>query len=366
MTFRLIARDGRARAGELETPHGKVETPAFMPVGTYGSVRAVPVDTLRPAGATILLCNAFHLWLRPGDAVIRELGGLHRFIGWDGPILTDSGGFQVHSLAPHRSLADEGVRFRSPLDGSERLLTPEGAMEVQRNLRVDVAMALDVCAPAPSTREAAAEAIERTLEWAARCRRVAMAPGQAVFGISQGGGHPDLRRACSVFLAGMGFEGYAVGGLGLGESKEQMIEALQVSDEAFPAERPRYLMGVGPPDDLLRGVENGIDLFDCVLPTRNARNGLAYVTAGKVRILKAENRTDPRPLEEGCPCPACSVSRAYLHQLFRTGDTLGGTLLSLHNLRHFMSLMRRLRQAILAGALADLALALRDGWREKS
>jgi queuine tRNA-ribosyltransferase len=353
-SFAVTARAGRARTGRLVTPHGAVATPAFMPVGTYGAVKSVTPDEVRQCGAEILLSNTYHLWLRPGHDVVRELGGLHRFMGWDGPILTDSGGFQVLSLAKLNRIEEQGVVFRSHLDGSERTLTPEVSMEVQAALGSDVAMALDVCAPLPAPREAIEAAVARTTRWARRSREAWSGPG-TLWGIVQGGTFADLRERSARELCEIGFSGYAIGGVSVGESRETFDETVRSSAGLLPADRPRYLMGVGRPADLVRAVAAGVDLFDCVMPTRNARNGSLFTREGRIQIKRAEYRRDARPIEEGCPCEACRrYSRAYLRHLFVSDEILGHRLNTLHNLTFYLSLMRRMREAIEAGSFSSL------------
>lgn len=350
--FETSARDegSSARRGRLTTPHGALETPAFMPVGTQGTVKGLSPALLRELGVEMLLANTYHLALRPGEDVVRGLGGLHRFMGWDGPILTDSGGFQAFSLASRTKLTDEGVRFRSHLDGSVFDLTPERAIEIQEALGADVAMCLDHCPPLPSPKGAIAEAVGRTLRWAERSARARSRPDQAVFGIVQGGSHEDLRRECAEGLAAIGFDGYAVGGVSVGESREELRAAIEASAPLLPEDRPRYLMGVGRPRDLLDAIACGIDLFDCVLPTRNGRNAACLTARGTIKLRNAVYKLDPRPIEDDCPCPACrSLSRGYLRHLFLAGEMLGPILASAHNLSYLIRLTKRAREAITAG-----------------
>jgi queuine tRNA-ribosyltransferase len=346
-SFVVEARDGRARAGRLATPHGGVETPAFMPVGTAGAVKAVLHRDLWEVGARILLANTYHLMLRPGDALVAALGGLHSFTGWGGPFLTDSGGYQVFSLAALRTVDDEGVRFRSHLDGSEHLLSPERSMEVQQNLGADIAMAFDECPPGKAPREAVAEATARTTLWARRSREAHRRDDQWLFGIVQGGVHLDLREASARALVDLDFPGYAVGGLSVGEPKAGRDRVLEHLDPLLPADRPRYLMGVGTPEDLVEAVARGMDMFDCVLPTRNARNGQLFTSRGRLSVRNARYRDDPRPPDPGCPCPTCrTASRAYLRHLHQANEMTAATLMTLHNLFFYLDMMRTMRQSI--------------------
>ncbi|HVO12494.1 MAG TPA: tRNA guanosine(34) transglycosylase Tgt [Vicinamibacteria bacterium] len=346
-SFQVEARDARARGGRLLTPHGEVETPAFMPVGTAGAVKAVLHRDLREIGARILLANTYHLMLRPGDALVAQLGGLHGFTGWDGPFLTDSGGYQVFSLAALRRVGEEGVRFRSHLDGSEHLLSPERSMEVQQNLGADVAMCFDECPPGDAPREVVAEATARTTRWARRSRQAHGRADQWLFGIVQGGGHLELREASARELMELDFPGYAIGGLSVGEPKPVRDRVVEHLDKVLPEQRPRYLMGVGAPEDLIEGVSRGIDLFDCVLPTRNARNGQLFTARGRLAIRNARYREDPRPPDPDCPCPTCrSASRAYLRHLHLSGEMAAATLMSVHNLFFYLDMMKSLRQSI--------------------
>ena len=348
--FTLEARDGRARAGRLETPHGMALTPVFMPVGTAGAVKAVQHRDLREIGARILLANTYHLMLRPGDALVAGLGGLHGFTGWDGPFLTDSGGYQVFSLAGLRRLDEEGVRFQSHLDGASHLLSPERSMEIQQNLGADIAMAFDECPPGDAPREAVAEATARTTRWAERSRASHTRSDQWLFGIVQGGVHLDLRDESARALMRIGFPGYAVGGLSVGEPKPGRDQVLDHLDPVLPPERPRYLMGVGTPQDLIEGVARGIDMFDCVMPTRNARNGQLFTSRGRLSIRNARYRDDPRPPDPDCRCPTCrSASRAYLRHLHQAGEMTAATLMTIHNLFYYLDMMEKLRQSILLG-----------------
>jgi queuine tRNA-ribosyltransferase len=344
--FRKVAACGRARLGRMTTDHGDLDTPAFMPVGTQGAVKAITTDELRKCGASIVLSNTYHLYLRPGHDVIRELGGLHRFMNWDGPILTDSGGYQVFSLAELRKIDDEGARFQSHIDGSTHLLTPEKSMEVQSVLGSDVAMVLDECPPAEATRDQLADAVDRTTRWAARSRTAYAGPGVA-FGIVQGGTHRDLRERSARELLELDFPGYAIGGVSVGEPAERMVETVNFTADLLPEDRPRYLMGVGMPRDLVEAVAAGVDLFDCVLPTRNARNGSLFTSNGRFNIKRSEFRRDERPVDESCPCETCTnYSRAYLRHLFVSGEILSARLHTIHNLTYYLGLMQQIRAAI--------------------
>jgi queuine tRNA-ribosyltransferase len=346
-SFVVESRDGRARAGRLLTPHGEVETPVFMPVGTAGAVKAVLHRDLGEIGARILLANTYHLLLRPGDALVAGLGGLHAFTGWDGPFLTDSGGYQVFSLAALRKIDDEGVVFQSHLDGTAYLLSPERSMEVQQNLGADIVMAFDECPPGDAPREAVAEATARTTRWARRSRAAHRRGDQWLFGIVQGGIDLDLRESSARDLLELDLPGYAVGGLSVGEPKAGRDLVLDHLDPILPAEKPRYLMGVGTPEDLVDAVARGIDMFDCVLPTRNARNGQLFTRTGRLSIRNARYRDDPRPPDPGCPCPTCrTASRAYLRHLHQSGEMGGATLMTLHNLFYYLDMMRAMRQSI--------------------
>jgi queuine tRNA-ribosyltransferase len=351
--FAVLSSDGAARRGHLVTPHGEVETPAFMSVATYGAVRGVAPDELRSLGAQILLANTYHLHERPGEAVIEGLGGLHGFTGWSGPWLTDSGGYQVTSLADRLELDEDGITFSSPLDGKRRQLTPESAIHIQESLGPDIAMVLDECQPMTlddPTREArrkVEQATERTARWAQRCADSRRRDDQAVFGIVQGGGHPELRKWSAEATTAVGFDGYAHGGLGLGEDRTRRSELIHVANEVLPREAPRYLMGLGRPEDLLDGVAAGIDLFDCVVPTRNARHGNLFTSRGVLAIRHARFRDDPAPPDPDCDCPTCRQhSRAYLRHLVRAGEALGARLATLHNLRFYLRLLEEARAAI--------------------
>jgi queuine tRNA-ribosyltransferase len=353
MLFSLLTTDGPARRGRLHTAHGDVETPAFMPVGTRGTVKSLSPDDLREAGAQIILGNTFHLLVRPGPELIRELGGLHRFMAWDGPILTDSGGFQVFSLAKLRKLTEDGVDFRAPGDGSAHRLTPERAIEVQHALGVDVIHPLDECLAYPATHEATERSLALTLRWARRSLDAHRAAGgaAALFGIVQGGSFPDLRARAAAETIALGFDGYAIGGMAVGEPKPLTRDLTEATAALLPVERPRYLMGVGKPEDLVEAVARGVDMFDCVLPTRNARNGQVFTPDGPLTLKQARWTRDPAPLQADCPCHACRrFSRAYLRHLFMAQELLVYRLLSLHNLHFFLGLMAAMRAAIAAGA----------------
>ena len=362
--FEVLATDGAARRGRLATPHGTVETPVFMPCGTYGSVKGMTPVSLNDVGTQILLGNTFHLLLRPGDAEVAALGGLHEFMGWERPILTDSGGFQVFSLRELRKVSEEGVEFRSPINGDRILLTPERSIAAQRNLGSDVVMSFDECTPYPATEDEARGSMELSMRWAERGREAHGESPNLLFGIVQGGMHANLRRESLDRLTDMGFDGYAIGGLSVGESKDEMNAVLAGIAPHMPQASPRYLMGVGTPEDLIYGVSQGIDMFDCVLPTRNARNGHLFTSAGVVRIRNAVHRSDPAPLDPECTCYTCErFSRAYLHHLDRAGEMLGGMLMTIHNLHFYHSLMAELRAAIEAGTLSRLVPTLAAVWR---
>lgn len=346
--FTIDACDGSARLGRLQTPHGVAPTPIFMPVGTRATVKGVTPDQLRSAGAQIILGNTYHLALRPRDEIIRDLGGLHRFMAWDGPILTDSGGYQVFSLSGLRRVSDEGVVFRSHVDGQRLELTPERAVQIQENLGSDIAMCLDECPTTEASPEILRDAVRRSILWARRCRDAHRRTDQALFGIVQGGLDLDLRRHCAEDLAAFDFPGYALGGFSVGESPDQMHQALPDCAPMLPANKPRYLMGVGRPEDILAAVAAGIDMFDCVLPTRNGRNASAFTMTGSLRLRNARHRGDPTPLEADCPCYTCrNFSRAYLHHLFQVDEMLGPTLLSIHNIAFYLRLTAEIRAAIL-------------------
>jgi queuine tRNA-ribosyltransferase len=355
--FVLLGHDGLARLGRLDTAHGSIQTPAFMPVGTAGTVKAMTPEAVAATGAEIVLANTYHLMLRPGAERVERLGGLHRFMNWPGPILTDSGGFQVMSLAKLRTLKDEGVTFQSHLDGSRHTLTPERSMDIQRRLDADIAMALDECTAYPATPDAAAQSMRLSMRWARRCREAfAARPGYGLFGIVQGGIYAELRAESVEALVAIGFDGYAVGGLAVGEGQDEMFRVLDATVPLLPADKPRYLMGVGRPADIVGAVRRGVDLFDCVLPTRSGRTGLAFTRRGSLNIRNARHRDDPRPLDEDCRCPACrDYSRAYLHHLTKAGEVLGPMLMTWHNLQYYQDLMNGLRAAIGQRRLADEA-----------
>ena len=372
--FRLeiAATDGAARTGVLHTPRGPIRTPAFMPVGTAATVKALRPEDVAATGADIVLGNTYHLMLRPGAERVARLGGLHRFMNWPRPILTDSGGFQVMSLSNLRKLTEAGVTFRSHIDGSAHELTPERSMEIQRLLGSDIAMAFDECPALPAPEAQVAASMRLSMRWAERSRAAHLgasggaAAGQALFGIMQGGVSPDLRAESAAALTAIGFEGYAIGGLAVGEGQAAMFGVLDYAPGLLPADRPRYLMGVGKPADIVGAVARGVDMMDCVLPTRSGRTGQAWTAGGPVNLRNARHRDDPRPLAEGCACPACrGYSRAYLHHLVRAGEALAMTLLSWHNLQYFQDLMAGLRAAIAAGRLdafrADFAAAEAGG-----
>ncbi|MGH7393175.1 MAG: tRNA guanosine(34) transglycosylase Tgt, partial [Candidatus Rokuibacteriota bacterium] len=355
VTFDLLGTEGGARRGRLATSHGTVDTPAFMPVGTRGTVKSLAPDDLRAAGAQIVLANTYHLFLRPGHDLVRELGGLHRFMAWDGPILTDSGGFQVFSLAKLRKITEEGVEFRSPLDGATHFLSPERSIEIQHALGADIIHPLDECLGYPATHAQAAESLALTLRWARRSRAAHRDGGgrQALFGIVQGGAFEDLRARAVEETVALGFDGYAIGGMAVGEPKPAMYDLVELAAARLPPALPRYVMGVGKPADLVESVARGVDLFDCVLPTRNARNGQCFTADGPVAVKHAAHARDPRPLEADCPCYGCrNFSRAYLRHLFVSDELLAYRLLTLHNVTFFLRLMAAMREAIAAGAFA--------------
>jgi queuine tRNA-ribosyltransferase len=363
ISFALEGREGSARAGLLRTPRGTVHTPAFMPVGTQGAVKAMAPEELEALGAEIVLANTYHLHLRPGEDVIARLGGLHRFMAWPRPILTDSGGFQIVSLAALSRVSEEGVAFRSHLDGSALFLSPEQSVAIQEALGSDVVLCLDHLVPLPAEAARLRDACERTTRWARRCK-AARRGESALFGIVQGGTDPALRRQSAEGLLEIGFDGYAIGGLSVGEDAAARYETLALAVPLLPSERPRYLMGSGEPEDVLRAVGEGVDLFDCVLPTRNARNGTLYTRDGKVNIKQARYKDDPAPLEADCPCRACRThSRAYLSHLYRAGEILSMRLNTGHNLHFYLSLLREARAAILAGRYAAFAAAFLDRFR---
>ena len=370
--YSISARDGRARTGTIAMMRGEIRTPAFMPVGTAATVKAMKPADVRATGADIILGNTYHLMLRPGAERIDRLGGLHAFMGWDRPILTDSGGYQVMSLSELRKMSEEGVRFKSHLDGSAHMLTPERSMEIQRLLGSDIVMAFDECTPFPATRDEAAASMERSMRWAKRSRDgfdagEAHAARSALFGIQQGSMEEDLRRVSAERLTEIGFDGYAVGGLAVGEGQAEMLRVLDFAVPMLPEDRPRYLMGVGKPDDIVGAVERGIDMFDCVLPTRSGRTGQAFTLDGPINIRNARFGEDQGPLDPGCSCPVCTGwSRAYLHHLVRAGEILGAMLMTEHNLSFYQQLMADLRDAIAEGRLSAFAGNFRERYAGRS
>jgi queuine tRNA-ribosyltransferase len=358
--FESIALYGRARAGIFHTPHGDLLTPVFAPVGTAATVKALTPAQLKDLGASLVLSNTYHLYLRPGDELVRDLGGLHQFMRWPGPMLTDSGGFQVFSLSDTRKIDDDGVTFKSHIDGSTHRFTPEKSVAIQENLGADIIMAFDECPP-PLDRDYNREALDRTHAWAARCLAAKKRADQALFGIVQGGIFPDMRQESARYLMSLDFPGYAIGGLAVGESKEQMHATLEVVNAVLPEDKPRYLMGVGSPEDLVNGVLRGVDIFDCVLPTRLARNGAAMTRTGRMNMKNAPYARDPRPVEEGCSCYCCAnFTRAYIRHLVVSDEILAAVLLSHHNIHLLLTLMREMRAAIANGTFdqyADVFLA---------
>ncbi|HEY1602197.1 MAG TPA: tRNA guanosine(34) transglycosylase Tgt [Pirellulales bacterium] len=363
--FELLHADrtSAARRGVFHTPHGPVDMPAFMPVGTQGTVKGVSIDQLRATGAQMMLANTYHLTLRPGESIVEQLGGLHAFSGWSGPILTDSGGFQLFSLAQMTKVSESGAVFRSHIDGRLLELSPERAVAIQEALGSDVAMVLDHVIALPAARDAVADAMQRTLRWARRARDVARRADQAQFGIVQGGLDTELRGECVAGLKEIDFAGYAIGGLSVGETPSEMYAVLDATAPLLPADRPRYLMGVGTPTDLLEAIHRGVDLFDCVMPTRNGRNAMAFTDAGGLRLRNLSLATDERPLEEHCPCPACRHSRGYLRHLFMAKEMLGPILLSIHNLTYYQRLLAEARVAIEADQFAAFREQKLAGWR---
>jgi queuine tRNA-ribosyltransferase len=364
-TYRTLATDGAARAGVIATAHGEIETPVFMPVGTAGTVKAMTADAVRATGARIVLGNTYHLMLRPGAERITALGGLHRFMDWPGPILTDSGGFQIMSLAKLRKLDADGVTFQSHIDGTSHRLTPARSIAIQHLLDATITMALDECTPYPATPDQANTSMQLSLRWAAASKQAFVArPGYGLFGIVQGSVYPDLRHASAKALTDIGFDGYAVGGLAVGEGQATMLAILDTTVPRLPHDRPRYLMGVGTPDDLIAAVQRGIDMFDCVIPTRGGRTARAFTTHGIFNLRNARFADDAGALDPACDCPACTRhSRAYLHHLFKATEMLGPMLLTWHNLAYYQRLMRDLRAAIIAGRLHDFAEATRAAWQ---
>jgi len=354
MEFVLQKTSGLARRGQISLAHGTVQTPAFMPVGTYGTVKAMSPLELQEIGAHIVLGNTFHLWLRPGLEVIEAHGGLHRFMGWDAPILTDSGGFQVFSLGALRKITEEGVKFQSPVNGDKCFLSPEESMRIQKMLNSDIAMIFDECTPYPADEKTAGESMRLSLRWAERSKRAHEGNPNALFGIVQGGMHEHLRDESLVGLSNIGFDGYAIGGLSVGEPKADMLRILQHTAPQLPQDKPRYLMGVGTPEDIVDAVSQGIDMFDCVMPTRNARNGMLFTRNGDIKIKNAQYRLDLRPLDEHCVCYTCRhFTRAYLHHLHRLNEILGARLNTIHNLHYYQELMSDIRFAIECDAFAD-------------
>ena len=359
MKFSVTHRDGAARRGRLELAHGTVETPVFMPVGTYGTVKAMSPAELEGLGAQVVLGNTFHLWLRPGTEVIAKHGGLHGFMGWKHPILTDSGGFQVFSLSSFRKLSEEGVRFASPINGDQLLLTPEESMRIQRALNSDIVMVFDECTPYPASESEARESMQLSMRWAVRSKQAHEGNPNALFGIVQGSVYEELRDKSLEELKKIQFDGYAIGGLAVGEPVAERSRIMNHVLKEMPADKPRYLMGMGTPEDLIEAVLAGVDMFDCVLPTRNARNGWLFTRSGDVKIRNARWRDDTRPLDEACACYCCrNFSRAYLHHLQRANEILGARLNTIHNLHYYLQLMMELREAIAAGRLAHTAARL--------
>jgi queuine tRNA-ribosyltransferase len=351
ISFSLDATDGKARTGVISTPRGDIRTPAFMPVGTAGTVKAMTPESVRATGADILLGNTYHLMLRPTAERIDRLGGLHKFMNWDRPILTDSGGFQVMSLAGLRKLTEEGVTFASHVDGSKHVITPERSMEIQKLLGSDIVMCFDECPALPASDEDVAKSMRMSMRWAQRSRDAfGDRPGHALFGIMQGGVTPELREESAKALTDIGFDGYAIGGLAVGEGQEAMFGVLEYAPDYLPVDKPRYLMGVGKPDDIVGAVKRGIDMMDCVLPSRSGRNGQVFTRRGTLNMKNARHADDPRPMDEACTCPACSqYSRAYLHHVFRSHEMISGMLLTWHNLHYFQEIMQGMRDAIAAG-----------------
>jgi queuine tRNA-ribosyltransferase len=359
--FEVLAQDGKARRGRLATAHGVVNTPAFMPVGTAGTVKAMLPESVAATGAEIVLGNTYHLMLRPGAERVALLGGLHKFMNWPGPILTDSGGFQVMSLSALRKIGEQGVEFRSHLDGSKHLLTPERSIEIQHQLDADITMCFDECTPFPATPEQAANSMRLSMRWAKRCRDAFRErPGYHLFGIMQGGIHRELREESAALLREIGFAGYAIGGLAIGEGQQEMFRILDFAPDFLPATAPRYLMGVGRPEDIVGAVERGIDMFDCVMPTRSGRTGEAFTRFGELNMRNARHGGDNRPIEENCTCPACrGYSRGYIHHLVKSQEILGSMLLTWHNLHYYQMVMAGLRGAIEAGDLAGFIARFR-------
>ena len=364
-TYELIKKDGNARAGVFHTPHGDLLTPVFAPVGTQATVKAVTPAQLKEIGASLVLSNTYHLYLRPGADLVASMGGLHTFMHWDQPMLTDSGGFQVFSLSDMRKVDDEGVTFKSHIDGSMHRLTPEKSIQVQEKLGADIIMAFDECA-VPDDREYNIQSMRRTHAWAERCQQSKSRPDQALFGIVQGGIFPDLRIQSAQFISSLGFPGHAVGGLSVGETKQEMHQILDVVNEVLPQEKPRYLMGVGSPEDLINGIQRGIDIFDCVLPTRLARHQSAMTFTGRINLMNAVHASDPRPIDETCTCYACqNFSRAYLRHLIVAKEILASTLISIHNITTLVRLVKAARQAILEDRYQDFAANFLENYHSR-
>jgi len=365
--FKIITTDKKARRGEFSTKSGTFETPNFMPVGTRASVKGIDTDRLRECGAQIMLVNTYHLWLRPSSEVIHKVGGIHKFADWQGPILSDSGGFQVYSLKDIRSLSDKGVEFRSVIDGSKCFLSPEKSIQIQEEMGVDIAMCLDECPSADMPVDKLSKSVDMTLRWAKRCLEARQSPETCIFGITQGAGNKELRTKSAEVLSALEFDGMAVGGLSVGESKDIMYDVLSYHIDQLPKHKIRYLMGVGTTEDIVEGVKNGLDLFDCVMPTRAGRFGRAYVNGEKpyINIRNSGYTLDTSPVDPTCNCLCCrKYSRAYVHHLFHVGEMLGPELLSIHNLTHYLSLMKRIREAISAGTFEELYQAERARWHE--
>ena len=361
--YKLINKDGLARRGEITTVHGRFQTPAFMPVGTYGAVKSISPATLEDLEAEIILSNTYHLMERPGIEIIKSHGGLHNFMGWKGPILTDSGGYQVFSLSKKRTLNEEGVEFFSPLNGDKKYLTPESCMQLQLDFGVDIAMVLDECTPYPVEERIAKESMHLSLRWAERCRSAFQSKKASLFGIIQGGVFENLREESLTELIKFDFEGYAIGGLSVGEPKEEMEKVVDFITPKMPEDKPRYLMGVGTPLDIVKAVRSGVDMFDCVIPTRHARNGYLYTSKGIVKIRNSEHKNSLEPLDEACSCYTCSnFTRSYLHHLDKTKEMLGSTLQTIHNLHFYLSLMRNLRLSIETGTLQTFISEIEDTW----
>ncbi|MGD9639078.1 MAG: tRNA guanosine(34) transglycosylase Tgt [Alphaproteobacteria bacterium] len=362
--FTVTAQDGKARLGKITTAHGEIETPVFMPVGTVGTVKGMLPENVASTGAKIILGNTYHLMLRPGADIVEEMGGLHKFINWPGPILTDSGGYQVMSLTALRKMSEDGVVFNSHIDGSRHLLNPEISIDIQRKLDSTITMSFDECTPYPATKEVAESSMLRSMRWARRSREAFWErEGYGIFGIIQGSVFPDLREESVKKLVEIGFNGYAIGGLAVGEGQELMFKTIDATEPFIPKNKPRYLMGVGKPDDILGSVLRGVDMFDCVLPTRSGRTAQAFTARGTVNLKNKRHKKDPRPLEEGCSCPACTkYSRAYIHHLFKAEEILGAVLLTWHNIAYYQRLMAGIRQAIAEKNLENHAKSLYEGW----